>query len=327
GRARFVPVVLPTAKAVEARYPLTLNTGRVRDHWHTMTRTAKSARLSAHLAEPFAEIHPADALRTGVSHADLVRVESATGHIVVRALITLRQVRGAVFVPMHWTDQVAANARVGTLIPAVTDPHSGQPASKRTPVRIQRVALADYGFAVLRTRPTCIDADYWVVAKCPGGWRVELGGLRNADDVAAYARALFRSGDDALLLSYRDGVVGLRRVAAFDDMGLVGALFVGPTPVAVSRVWAVEQLSADMDQPGARLRVLAGRAGGGQPDRGAIVCACFGVGQNEIVNAIVNGECRSVAEVGACLKAGTNCGSCRAEIKGILDATRLQAAE
>jgi assimilatory nitrate reductase catalytic subunit len=63
------------------------------------------------------------------------------------------------------------------------------------------------------------------------------------------------------------------------------------------------------------------------PDSGAIVCSCFSVGINTITAAVAQQGCTSVEAVGACTKAGTNCGSCRAEIRGIIDAHRLQAAE
>ena len=107
-----------------------LNTGRVRDHWHTMTRTGKTARLSAHLAEPFAELHPRDAADKGIRHASLVRLENRHGSALVRALITDRQQKGSVFVPMHWTGQFSAAGRIDVLVTAQTDPHSGQPALK-----------------------------------------------------------------------------------------------------------------------------------------------------------------------------------------------------
>ncbi|MCF3642613.1 nitrate reductase, partial [Rhizobium sp. TRM95111] len=139
-KARFVAVSGGREQRTDAAYPLILNTGRVRDHWHTMTRTGRSARLSAHLAEPFAEIHPKDAADLGVSDAALVDIESRHGRIVVRALITDRQVRGSVFVPMHWNDQFASRARVDGLVASVTDPHSGQPALKHVAVTLRRHA-------------------------------------------------------------------------------------------------------------------------------------------------------------------------------------------
>src|SRR5262249_31913673 len=135
-RARFVAVAASDEVRTSPAFPLVLNTGRVRDHWHTMTRTGKSPRLSQHLAEPYAEIHPQDALRLGIGDADLVRVASSEGSILVRALISARQADGTVFVPMHWTDQFATRARVDELVPALTDPTSGQPASKHVAVRI-----------------------------------------------------------------------------------------------------------------------------------------------------------------------------------------------
>ncbi|MGH7003812.1 MAG: molybdopterin oxidoreductase family protein, partial [Alphaproteobacteria bacterium] len=88
GKAHFVPVEAPGASRQGGAFPFMLNTGRIRDHWHTMTRTGKSARLSAHIAEPFAEIHPADAAGLDVRSADLVEVTSPHGSAVVRASLT-----------------------------------------------------------------------------------------------------------------------------------------------------------------------------------------------------------------------------------------------
>ena len=134
-------------------FPLILNTGRVRDHWHTMTRTGKSPRLSQHLAEPFVEIHPHDAALHHIGDADLVRVSTGLGEVLVRALVSPRQQAGSIFAPMHWNDQFAARARVDALVPAVTDPISGQPASKNIAARVERFVAAAYGFAVLRRKP------------------------------------------------------------------------------------------------------------------------------------------------------------------------------
>jgi assimilatory nitrate reductase catalytic subunit len=322
GKARLIAITPRVETRTSADYPLVLNTGRVRDHWHTMTRTGRSSRLSQHLAEPFAEIHPADAVRHGIGDADIVRVTSASGAVLVRALLSERQARGTIFVPMHWTDQFAAAARVDRLAPGITDPISGQPALKHVPVRMECFAVALYGFAVLRERPQVIEADYWALARCNGGWRLELA-LAAARDGAAVAAGLF--GDQREALAYRDPRAGQQRFASFDDNRLVGALFLGPQPVAVSRNWAVDQLEADFAHPGARLAVLAGRPGHGL-DRGATVCSCFGIGANQIAAAVTAG-CTTVAAIGEVLKAGTNCGSCRSEIRGIIDAHRLRAAE
>jgi len=126
GRARFIAIQPTVCDRTNADYPFTLNTGRIRDQWHTMTRTGKSARLSSHIAEPFAELHPRDALEIGVGNAALVEIESPHGKSIARALITERQARGSVFVPMHWNDQFAAKSRIDAVVAPVTDPVSGE---------------------------------------------------------------------------------------------------------------------------------------------------------------------------------------------------------
>jgi assimilatory nitrate reductase catalytic subunit len=325
-KARFIAISAVAETRTSEDFPLTLNTGRVRDHWHTMTRTGKSPRLSQHIGEPFAEIHPEDAARYGIADADIVRVSTGGDVILVRALLSRRQARGSIFVPIHWSDQFAAKARVDVLVSALTDRHSGQPAFKIAPIRIERFTAALYGFAVLRERPQILAADYWALAKCGAGWRIEFAFAKADRDWSAFAATLFGGAPGAEILAYRDATAGQQRFARFAGDRLAGALFLAPEPVAVSRSWAVEQLGADLSSQRARLAVIAGRPGRGLADRGATVCACFGVGANQIAAAAKAG-CATVQAIGQALQAGTNCGSCRAEIKEIVDAYRLQAAE
>ena len=94
--------------------------------------------------------------------------------------------------------------------------------------------------------------------------------------------------------------------------------------MAVSRDWAIAQLSAPNLARGKRTSAIAGRPGKGAVDRGATVCACFGVGANEIASAVERG-CTTVSAIGEALQAGTNCGSCRAEIRNIIDLHRTRA--
>jgi assimilatory nitrate reductase catalytic subunit len=119
GKARFIPTPFrKLASLTSARFPFVLNTGRLRDQWHTMTRTAKAPRLMAYVSEPFVEIHPADAAMIGVAPADLAEIKSAHGRAILRVVVTERQRRGSLFAPMHWTDQHASLARVDALIGA-----------------------------------------------------------------------------------------------------------------------------------------------------------------------------------------------------------------
>jgi assimilatory nitrate reductase catalytic subunit len=324
GKARFVAVTVSPSARTSTAFPLTLNTGRVRDHWHTMTRTGKSQRLSQHCAEPYAEIHPQDAARHHIGDADLVRVSTGLDAVLVRALISPRQQPGSVFVPMHWNDRFASRARIDTLAPGLTDPISGQPASKNIPVRIERFVAATYGFAVLRRKPAGIDAEYWAIAKCHGGWRVELGFASEGRDWPAFVASLIGAEPSIETIAYHDAEARHHRFAAYDGDALVGALYLASEPVAVSREWAIAQLSERHTKQRARLAVIAGRPGKDAVDRGAIVCSCFGVGAGEIAAAATRG-CTTLAAIGETLQAGTNCGSCRAEIRTIIDRARAAA--
>jgi assimilatory nitrate reductase catalytic subunit len=325
-RARFVatPYRAP-ATSVSPRYPLALNTGRIRDQWHTMTRTAKAARLMGHIAEPFVEIHPMDAAMFGITAAHLATLQSPHGAVVVRALVTDRVLPGTLFAPIHWTDQLASSARIDALVGAHVDPVSGQPELKHTPVRVEPFKAAWYGFAIGLEKPSGT-TDYWALAAAKSGWRAELAGLSALDDPLELLKTLLPSGAGADILAYHDAASGQHRRAAFQDNRLIAALFVAPAPVTVARAYLADQLGVTLDTAAARYRLLAGRAPDTIRDPGPIVCACLEVGRNQILDVITSGQCTSVDAIGAATRAGTNCGSCRAEIGGLLDAARLAKA-
>lgn len=326
-KARAVAVRPPIQAPKLPEYPFTLNTGRIRDQWHTMTRTGQSPRLSQHLAEPFCEIHPADATKLGIADAALVEVENQYGKAVFRALITLRQQVGSIFAPMHWSEEYASAARIDALVAPVVDPVSGQPASKNIDVALRPFAAAQFGFAVLTERPQRINASYWAIAKSKNGWRVELAFTTPVEDIEGFAHNLFGASVGDQIISYIDAAGSQERIAVFDGSKLRGALFLGPEPVAVSRTMLADELGAEFSEPNARFRIIAGKPGAAQPDKGAIVCSCFSIGANEINAVVRTGQCSTVASVGDILKAGTNCGSCRAEIGSIIHAQQPIAAE
>jgi assimilatory nitrate reductase catalytic subunit len=319
GKARFIPTPFrKLASPASARFPFVLNTGRIRDQWHTMTRSAKTPRLMAHVSEPFVEIHPADAAAIGLAPADLAEIESAHGRAILRVVVTERQRRGSLFAPMHWTDQHASLARVDALIGAAADPVSGQPELKAAPVAARRFGAAWHAFAASTREIAYAEADYFAVAVVRSGWRAELAGLAAPADWTAFARRTLALGDNADVVAYHDAAAGRRRFAAFEDGAFAGALFAAAEPVAVARSWIVERLG-ELVAPAERLRLLAGRPVAEARDRGPIVCACFDVGRNEILETAAElGEAATVAAIGACLKAGANCGSCRGEIAKLI---------
>ncbi|MBU2957667.1 molybdopterin-dependent oxidoreductase [Paracoccus sp. 1_MG-2023] len=318
GKARLLPVTCRgPAEPVTPDLPFRMNTGRIRDQWHTMTRSGLSPRLSAHLAEPFVEIHPRDAADLGIGTADLVRIANPGGRAILRARITDAVAPGQVFTPIHWTNETAPSARIDALVPAFTDPVSGQPESKAATVALQRFDAAWYGFAV-SARPFRPSLPYWAIARTQNGHRAELAGMFKIDDWEAEARDIFGLEGEYVVL--QDRARGRARIAIFDQGRLMAALFVAPEPVAVMRDYLATLPGAGAED------VLTGRPPVGRVDPGPLLCSCFGVGVNTIVTAIEAGGLASVEEVGAALQAGTNCGSCRPEIASLLMRARTPCA-
>jgi len=321
-RARMLPITprLPEARSGK-RYPFRLNTGRIRDQWHTMTRTALSPRLSQHIAEPFVEVHPDDARDLDLAPATLARVTSPQGSAILRVSITDAVQRGQVFAPMHWTGDTAPSGRIDALIAGVTDPVSGQPESKGAVVAVQPFGAVWYGFGVSAKPLADPKTEYWAAARHAAGHRTELAGLQTPADWEAYARALFGL-PDAECLSVMDARRGGARLAFMANGRVLAALFVAAEPVQLARGHVAAQIGA------ATPALLAGRPGAGQADPGPTVCACLNVGLHTITAAIVAQRLTSVEAIGAALQAGTSCGSCKPELAALLArAPRLEAAE
>lgn len=319
GRGRLVPVTARLPEATPSDYPFRLNTGRIRDQWHTMTRTGLAPRLSQHLGEPFLEIHPADAARLGLAPATLAEVESPHGRAILRVLISDRTAPGHPFAPMHWTGETAPTGRVDALVPALTDPISGQPASKSAAVAIRPLAAAWYGYAVSRDAlsPDCA---YWAKAPVPGGMQAELAGTEPPADWTAWAGALF--GGASPVMSLTDTTRGVHRFAFASAGRITGAVFIAPGPVRLAR----GHLAGMLGSTGADL--LSGHPASDRPDPGPTVCACLNVGLNTILHAIVDGGVLSVEALGTATGAGTNCGSCRPELAALIQGhSRREAAE
>jgi len=317
-RAKFVAPAAPAlATRVSEDWPLRLNTGRVRDQWHTMTRTGASPRLARHLPEPFVEINPKDAAAFGVKHGGFARLSTRWGVCLLRAVITDRQPRGQVFAPIHWTDETAAQARIGALVAPLVDPLSGQPESKATPAAIAPRAFAGEGYLLAR-RPLALPAEtWWARLAVPGGVAYRLAGDASAADWRAFFLGAGAGGD---VVEFSDESHGVYRAAAFNGDRLALAFAVGPA--APSWDAALSLFARDGLDAADRRALLSLRAG--ETDEGPLVCACFGVGAKAIEAAIEKG-CRTSADIGAALRAGTNCGSCLPEIGRMIDHRRAAA--
>jgi assimilatory nitrate reductase catalytic subunit len=313
-RATLVAPEIPRLAArLSENFPFWLNTGRVRDQWHTMTRTGKSARLGSHRPVPFVDMHPTDAASLGLEDGDLARVSTASGSAVLEVQISSGQAPGAVFAPIHWSDETSSTGRVGSLVHGRVDPHSGQPESKATPAAIAPEPMALRGFVLSRTALRLPDGIWWARAAIEGGVGTLFAARGSAHDFATWAADLFPDADVA---EYADAGTDVYRCAAFGEGRLEGALFVGPASARPQ--WeAAKLLFASSDAHDRRL-TLSGQAPGGGPPAGPLVCSCFGVGLNAIMAAIAPGGATTPEAIGVALRAGTNCGSCLPELRRIL---------
>jgi assimilatory nitrate reductase catalytic subunit len=329
GRARFIAVRhVGVAIETDSVRPFGLNSGRLRDQWHTMTRTGRVPRLSSNVPAPLLDIAPTDATARGLANGDLVEISSTFGTARAMVRVTSAQKPGSAFLPMHWGGQYAANAGIGPLAAPLTDPVSGQPELKHVPVRIRREDVRWSGILVSRRdmRPTGFV--HWSRHKVEGGWVYELCGTELPGQGIVLARGLLDPAGSGRMIEYADRRGHGYRAAVTDEIGaLMEALFVAPSNQLPSRDWVLSLLATRAPlSPVDRVALLAGHAPVEMAAAGRIVCACFNVGETQIADAVAAGAA-SLDEIGQALQAGTNCGSCRAEIRKFFHEDRLQAAE
>jgi assimilatory nitrate reductase catalytic subunit len=324
GRARFVATPFrPPVEATDSTQSLMLNTGRVRDQWHTMTRTGDVPSLAQHTPEPFLDVHPDDAARAQLVDNGFARVESRHGAALMRVRVTETQRCGDVFAAMHWSENNSSVGPAGRLVGGACDPVSGQPELKATAVMVLPQPMAWHGLLLRRTSVQLPSADYWCRIAIEGGFGYTLSGIDNlmADqDAPDTTRVLAWLGVPATsdLAVYADPSRGVFRYASFVDGALDACLFVARDRASLPDRAAATLMFGEALPDHNRARVLAGVSLAGVPSPGPMVCACFSVGRIAIVEAIASGGLASVADIGKALRAGTNCGSCLPELAAIL---------
>ncbi len=321
-KARFVAIARgKLSEAVSDRWPFVLNTGRVRDQWHTMTRTGLSPRLAVHVSEPFVEVHPNDALALGLAQGAVARVTTQHGACVLKVMHSEAQQRGSLFVPMHWSAENSSGGRIGALVQPATDPVSGQPEAKGTPARIAPCPMTHFGF-VLARRPLALHGmAYWARSRMPAGEAAYFALDATPRSWRAWSERLLPEGE---WLTYEDTATRQFRGAVIRSGRLEAVAYVARQPELPSTEWlksAFDQASLSAQD---RRALLAGRPVGGA-EQGPIVCACFQVGLQKIVAAVAKGAATPQA-IGIATRAGTNCGSCLPELKRLAGSVRLPAA-
>jgi assimilatory nitrate reductase catalytic subunit len=326
GRARFVAVAARAPRhAPTAEFPLILNTGRIRDQWHTMTRTARAPALNAHEPEPYVDAHPQDLAAAGVLAGELARVSTRWGVVLARARASGDMPAGMLFMPIHWNAQFARDGRVGAAVNPVVDALSGEPEFKHTPARLEPVVVRWRGFLLSRHPVAPPDALWWSRSPGDGVHRLEFAGLHTAAPGADWMRSRFPELQSAEWIEYADAGTGSYRVALVEHGQLLACMMVARRPELPPRAW-LASLFARQELDAADRRSLLRGQRVDIADPGPTVCACFGVGANTIRDAVRAG-CDTVDAVGSALRAGTNCGSCRPEIRRLISASAAPAAQ
>lgn len=314
-RARFIALEIPALRgATSVARPMLLNTGRIRDQWHTMTRTGLSPRLGQHLPHPFVEVHPDDARDGGVHDGGFARVATDLGQCVLKVVVTDRQQRGMLFAPIHWSAENASSARVGALVAPFTDPYSGQPENKATPATFEACDYAQRGFVLSRKIISFPKSVWWARVAVTGGYGYLFAAKNDVQWHNWFDEQV--AGDE--IMEYADAAQNIYRAAAFAGDRLKTCLFVEPAEDAtewdvIKTLFASDSLTDDQ-----RRGLLSGRTIDNAGSAGPIVCACFGVGRNTICAALASGNARSHLDLGMQFKAGTNCGSCIPELKWLV---------
>ncbi len=325
GRARFADVrhVEPAERA-DSRYPLLLNTGRLRDQWHGMSRTGTVAQLFGHTPRPALDVHPDDLAARALADGDLARVASRRGELVVAVRSSTEVRPGEVYLPMHWGSRFMRGAGANALTVAAFDPLSKQPELKLAAVEVTKVALPYRIVALARLEPGTADRLHALLERFAYAALVPFGRdqpfieLDACDREAPGAETLAELdaalgfADGARELRYDDPARAVGKRIRFDAGRIAAVRLAGETRAAG---WLREAMLRGSADASLRRHALApvDRLPAAGPTRGRVVCNCCDVSEDEIARELA--QARPLGEVQARLKCGTECGSCLPELR------------
>ncbi len=346
GKAQFrVTPYKPVVEPVDARYPLALTMGRLRDQWHGMSRTGRVPQLYGHEPEPMITMNSNDLGRRGLVVGEVVKVSSRRGDLLVRLAGSDDVRSGQCYLPMHWgrlTLAAAGSHGVNALTTGSFDPVSKQPELKHTAIRVERavlpwmmVAFAYVADAGSGRDPVAVcdelreiaqtvsvhSGSMFASATMIGAERPGVV-LRLAVDTAPAPATLMQI--DRVLgligvstLAYDDARRNVSRRVRVEDGRLVGARLAGDL---AAESWMRDYFLSGASVLELRQRLLAGSASapGGFVARGKVVCNCFNVPEREIVEFCASAHGTPMERLSALQaekKCGTNCGSCLPELR------------
>ncbi len=336
GRAKFANTkFLPVAEAISAKFPISLNTGRLRDQWHGMSRTGRASQLHAHAPEPILTMHPQTLAQLGIEDRDLVTVTGARGVMRLPVEASEDMALNEAFLPMHWGSRFIKGAGINTLTLSTFDPTSRQPELKHAAVNVERAVLPWRLVAMAETT----DASKLLTALAEhfDAFEYATCGISGRDkDIVVFRAAAKKPvpqhvidtldaqlGLDETSLEFSDAAAGINRAMKIDAGRVISIRLAGDIS---GQEWLGEWLESRVDIGSLGYRVLAGGSTRplGSSARGRIICACHHVAINEITGVFLNGG--TVNDAQQKLKCGTGCGSCLPEIKRIESCIRVKLA-
>lgn len=322
GKARFIAITpRQPEQQTSADYPYVLNTGRVRDQWHTMTRTGNAPRLLKHIDRPWLSVHPEDALALEIGEGALVKLTAACSgdiDVILPARLDNNQRRGELFAPFHWSASWGSHCKVGALLNGANDALSGQPELKHGAVRAAPYNGAAYGLifghaeAVDGLKTVC---HYWLDTPTEQAMCAQVADT--ASPVQLLNMLLPKLPVDTQWSSFQSDQQCTLVVTRSEQ--LVLTIMLTTVPVTVPVEWLDSLYNSSTGLTEAQMNGLLSQ----QPDEafllGNVVCSCFGVRENTIKQAIKEGV-HSVTGLGEKLQCGTNCGSCKTELASLMSA-------
>lgn len=338
GKAQFLNATYKgTADKTDARYPLHLLTGRLRDQWHGMSRTGNVAQLFNHAEEPVIHMSADDMMRRSIKNGDIVRVSNKRGSLVLPAQTSDEVKPSQTFIPMHWGSQYMHGLGVNALMPSAYDKVSKQPELKHTAIKLEKLELP-WRMTVMRTihnlevlQKLKGFLSHFEYASCGlfgretenhCGMLILRAAHTEAPDeqVIQDIDALLGMTGDAPLLNYLDAKRGIsKRILVETNLEnkaeVTGVRLVGETLAAA---WLKDVMGTGEFSPELRRWALAPLSAppAGQRSRGKIVCNCLDVAENEIIDNIQLGADLLILQNK--LKCGTQCGSCVPELKQLV---------
>jgi assimilatory nitrate reductase catalytic subunit len=319
GKAQFLAIAaqLPQQRLTND-FPYGLNTGRIRDQWHTMTRTGRTQRLLEHIEHPFVAINPQTAGQSGIEEGDLVEVETRQAKLSVLAVFDDGLKPKELFIPIHWNDQFASSARVDSLVANIVDKVSGQPEFKFTPVRIKKLNIMGWATIVSRTEINCDNFSYWHRTVLNDGGYIYQIGVDDQFDWQSFTanKRLIEQGPPQAYEHYLNTETSDQRFLYYSDQQVEMAIFCHPQPSQLPSHKRLKNI-LDYRESEGYWNLMTDDSDAAE---GKLICSCHQVSEQKIVDAITGG-CRSTEELGQELKCGTNCGSCIPELNHLITQT------